>query len=609
MPRKVILLSKALILQKPFLISSLRASEIFFLSNDYVSYLHLKERISQPENLKCLGDKFHFLEREYRKTFLKIFEEIRKQNPAPHFWQTSIFSQSSSAFPLQRYLIYFLFCHSQIKKKEDESPLVFIGDYLPLLELIELNALKEGFHVEKRVSVGDKWAGALLLGKLVFRIFYFLGKSLYQLYALRKLSSPLRSLRESSKIVLFRSWYTQGSLKSDGKYRDRNFGPLLEEFRERGHDVWVLPLFFNLKGSYREEVEKMNKAKTSFLINESLLNFCDIFWVLKMGCKCLWLRAEKIQLKSIPLKKIILHCHWNLSLSPYDMNIHLHLRILDKLKKAKIEIECCFYAFENNSIEKAFTQTFKDNYPCSKIIGFQHTVLLGEQLNLYLGETTPLPDRIICSGRAYPLILEKLGYPKKIIDQGVNLRFPSIHESHHFESLRGQNLPRLKGKVVSLIFNYSFCECVETLYKISHLLQEISHLTLYLKPHPLLGREQLAPFLKIMNFPFIHWFEGSVQELASRSHVVIMPCSSVSALEVLCMGAPVLLISLENSFNFNPLWEEEAPLLCQPEEIRRELRSLLGENSGAYLKREVVEQIHERYFTPPHSDHRETFFK
>ena len=58
-----------------------------------------------------------------------------------------------------------------------------------------------------------------------------------------------------------------------------------------------------------------------------------------------------------------------------------------------------------------------------------------------------------------------------------------------------------------------------------------------------------------INFPHFQWVSGTVQEWVLKVNVVIMAGGSVSNLETISMGVPLLRISMDNNFDFDPLWD------------------------------------------------------
>ena len=86
---------------------------------------------------------------------------------------------------------------------------------------------------------------------------------------------------------------------------------------------------------------------------------------------------------------------------------------------------------ENNPPEKPFILAVREHYPHARLIGFQHTAWLKEQMGIVLLPEElpyhPLPEKIVCSGRRYLDILKSAGFPPDLLVPGPNLRYADVN--------------------------------------------------------------------------------------------------------------------------------------------------------------------------------------
>jgi len=120
----------------------------------------------------------------------------------------------------------------------------------------------------------------------------------------------------------------------------------------------------------------------------------------------------------------------------------------------------------------------------------------------------------------------------------------------------------------------------------------------------------LKQFLGHIGFPEFEWATGSVPDEVVQSDAVLMTGASVSNLETMITGVPLLRVSLGSNFDFDCLWEEYpfAPFLSSADEIRHYLLkafSLTEEEKGnleAFGKKIAAD-----YFEPPTPDNMKVF--
>jgi surface carbohydrate biosynthesis protein (TIGR04326 family) len=254
--------------------------------------------------------------------------------------------------------------------------------------------------------------------------------------------------------------------------------------------------------------------------------------------------------------------------------------LLDKFSKQNIRIYQFIYPFENNSSEKPFILAIRQYYPQSKITGFQHTVWFKEQLGFFLLPEEisyhPLPDQIICSGRRYRKILQTSGFPVDMLIPGPNLRFTAVNKNNKTK----QSLIRKKYKKALIILNYETNHNLELLEITGKILKQFSNINIFIKSHPTTILKRFDDILDDTDFPVYKWASGSVQECIKKSDVVFMTGGSVSNLETIATGVPLIRISLKNNFDFDCLWDDYpfAPFTSSVDEISYYLEKAMQGN-------------------------------
>ena len=76
--------------------------------------------------------------------------------------------------------------------------------------------------------------------------------------------------------------------------------------------------------------------------------------------------------------------HRTASLHPSYLSYNSIRYLLENLARRNVRVDCFIYPLENNPPEKPFILAVREHYPHARLIGFQHTAWLKEQLGMFL---------------------------------------------------------------------------------------------------------------------------------------------------------------------------------------------------------------------------------
>ncbi len=338
-----------------------------------------------------------------------------------------------------------------------------------------------------------------------------------------------------------------------------------------------MPMFFNIGGSERSELRQLRAAGCRVLDEFAELSMWDIVATAFGSIRHMFLSFERLEVRSFgftfDVGRVFQESHWRTHGAPDLLRLNLAKRTLARLAGRHIKWESLYYPFENNASEKSFILAARDFYPNTQLIGFQHTVVFRDQLSMHLSAKElvfhPLPDRLLCSGPVYIPVLKGLGFPPEICEMGANLRYISIENGQRW--LRKS----CQGSGVLFVLNYNLDHAYEVLVALAQVVQrlrmEFEDFQLKLKLHPLTDRSDLKRLLGYLGFgDEVVFVEGAVQDEVLASRVTVMTGGSVSVLETLTVGSPLILYSLEQEFDFDCLWPEFAQ---QPAEMVAAVRT------------------------------------
>lgn len=595
---EVLILSKRKALHD--LSKKIRSSDIcYYLSDDYLTLAEIKRRLDNKYNILTLGTKFHKAIEEIEKDFLYFCHEINFKNQSEAYWGTHLASRNSAAIPLLRYLVYF-HCVKELLA-DASSRIILICESCALIKVIKKEAKDQGFSCQVKFLPSESLSALKIYINVLLKGVYFLVTGVLQWFYARLLKNQRIGDQPHTERYILRSWVTAGNVDREGRYKDRNFGVLPEYLDQQGKDVWVLPMFFNLGKSIFAQMKLMSRSSRKFIFFEQYISLLDLLKTLRDGLRAISLNLDGCEFEGRDINAVVKEVHMKSCLSPQLMLLNSVKYLLKKFAQKGVKIDRFIYPIENNAPEKPFILAARRYYPDSEIIGFQHTVCFKEQLGMCLHPEElkyhPLPDQIVCSGPRYLDILQKSGFPCKLLRPGPNLRYTAVNQN--FKSDYDDNSHN--ERIILIILNFFTDQAMEILEKVAMALHRLEDAKIYIKAHPASPVNKLEKFLRDIEFPDYEWATGTVQEWVVQANVVIMTGGSVSNLETMATGVPLLRISLWSNFDFDPLWDKYpfSAFANSSDEIVKYLKATFQMSSSERDRLlEFGKKIVEEYFEP-----------
>lgn len=532
-------------------------TEVYYLSSDYEGYRYLCERHAHLI-FKRLDDLFHSTFNRIKADLRVMIAKLGARYNNVVWWGSQQASLNTASTPLAKNITYFFCAQKIIAKGQD---VVFI---------LESNALARSigsfahFHGHSYRYLGARFMGTYAflrrLACYLVQIVRFLVEMGLAMAA-RGIVPPLPAQKDAQiKRVVLRSWLTDGVFDKDGKFKERNFGILPQWLKDKGYEVWILPMFFNFSMSSFRFCQAVKRQQQLFIIPWDHLHIQDYWDVLCQSLAVIFLRVDNVFVDnhdvSIFVKESLQENGFDHGLSI----LNLSLPLLRRLKDRGYKIDAFYYPYEGNAPEKIFLIGCHKYFPQSAVAGFQHTVFFDEQLAFYLalGEDRhhPLPDKIICSGPIYEDLYMRSGISQKQLASGPNLRFGAIYKSKPLPYL---DSGRVHNFLIPTTFSYDLD--FELFAKIAPAISRLSDCRVWIRKHPLMSRKRLVDFLEeigLVNFDFAD--SGSLQEWLPKMQAMFSSGSSVTILEAVAAGVPVIRVVPENTFFYDPFAWPQYPL-------------------------------------------------
>jgi hypothetical protein len=355
----------------------------------------------------------------------------------------------------------------------------------------------------------------------------------------------------------------------------------------------------------------MKEQKQTFILPDHYLKMIDYFRIAYNGYQMWKRRIERAEINGVDIACIFNEVLREKGFDPSLSILNMGSLMLKRFREMGFQIDTFCYAFECNPPEKPFVIRCREFFPNSKIIGYQHTTFFRNQLAYHMSPDEegqhPLPEEIVCSGPRYVELHEEAGFPSEILTAGPNLRFESVHGREI-----GQRVIRTgKKKKVMLALTYSHDLAFELFDKVVEALNGRRDYSVYVRSHPLLSRHTLIGFLRkigITDYEFAD--EGEIQDWLPELYAFISAGASITILEAVTMGTPVIRVIPNNTFFYDPFGYEEYPLepVNNSWEISRQLQAidrLLDDDAEVFVK--IAKKVLPKYFTKPNEENMTVF--
>jgi len=584
-----------------------RNSVCYYLNDDYEHLTTLRDRFAGKIEIRTLSGSFQETFLEIKEPFLELSARLNRRYNSFEWWGSRIASRNTASTPLALNITY-LFCAMKILLDSNKD-VIFIVDSHALSNCISEVAADLGYEfvryrdrIKEYLEVARRW---FLYGA---KILYFVWEAFHMRRAALRLLKPLPEKKlELKKRVVLRSWVTKVNFDKSGKFRDRNFGSLAEWLRSKNYEVWTLPMFFNLSMSIKnlsmsitKVHELMKDQEDVFLIPHHYLKCSDYARTLYDGFRNSRRRVEKAEILNIDVSGIFNEVIKNLGFDSSLLLLNLHCAMLRRLKEMDFEIDGFYYPFEGNEPEKKFILCCREYFPNSNIAGFQHTTFFPNQLAYHLGpgekDYHPLPDKIILSGPIYVKLHKEAAFPPETLVAGPNLRFESVHmgKSNDGYTFSGE-------KNVLLPLTYSHDLAFELLCKTNEALRNLNDYKVYVRTHPFLSKGRLIRFLNRIGLDDYEFAdEGIIQDWFPHVTAVVSAGGSITTLEAVTAGVPVIRLIPDNTFMYEPfIWSGyPLPAVHTAIEIQEQLgviQKIFVEDEAAFER--IGKDVLGEYFT------------
>ncbi|WP_207205283.1 hypothetical protein, partial [Methanolobus psychrotolerans] len=361
------------------------------------------------------------------------------------------------------------------------------------------------------------------------------------------------SKKDSSKedLVLIHSWIDGRSFTENNEFQDVYFGKLNSYISKSVDNIVIVPYILHTV-SYWKMLTKISKCREHFLIHSAHLSMSNILSVLLKTMK----RPTKekcLTFENIDISHIIYLDRLNDWKNTRMSSNLLLYRVIENLKLQSLSIDRFIFLHENHTWEKIYCLAFRDFYPNTLLLGYQHSTIskmyTAYSISQYERELMPFPDILITNGKYSRDYLVKSGYePTKLIRGGA-IRYEYVLDMLK-EPTNHRDLNDPDKKVTILVaLSIDKNESCELLHKVLDTFGNHRMYDIILKFHPLMQYRVIMNEMNIQLFP--EHFTVSNESISSLLNECDILLYMTTTICVEALAAGVYPIHIKSSYNID----------------------------------------------------------
>ena len=529
---------------------------------------------------------------DFRQKYIEFMGRLNFENHSPLWWAMPFTSKNPLATSLCRNVAYFLLAARLAKSSG--TPLLLVTDAPDLAAQVEAWGHGEGIKVLNLVKARRTWRG-LVRSHNPGAVLYAIARTLW-ISLLTRGSRPRYSSREKHTVVA--SLLHARSLAT-GHYQDVYFGSLVDSLADGGNKVLVLVL---LQERWRRLLRELSSVRQGTLVvpAEAYLSLGDLA---RCGVQALGAYFSPPTFRG------------GAEIDGYDMGLLvkrairsakssgsflLNLRVLYSARRLArdLQIDRCFYPYENRSWEKMLNIGVKRASPATRMVGYQHASITLSHTNFALGcqesGIIPLPDVIMTTGPIVRDRLEREGnYPQGVLKVGCALRQDPVIRD-------GARARRGRVTHILMALSTSLEEYTGCLTFLEEALAGQEGYQLRIRPHPAIPIQPALEIAPLGSHDFFATSSGPLAEDLEWADVVLYASSTVG-MEAVSQGIPSIYLDLGNFLDTDPMlgWDEFKWSAREPADLLGAIHTIEGLSDGRYEElQEKGYQYLDSYLSP-----------
>ena len=554
----------------------------------------------------------------FRQPYIDYIGKLNVQHNSMLWWAGSLSEKNHFISKTFLYSCYIKVAISLLESHKQDNLILFVENRSLRLSLIDNISDISGYdvlHIEQKFShvlesLTDRMEFIIKHGWFVINNIYRILLT-QRIYNLNKIDFISGKGDSKDDLTLIHTWVDQRSFTENNDFQDAYFGTLSKYMAKRGKNVVIIPYILHTV-SYAKTIIKLMNCNEHFLIPSAHLSISNVLSALINTLKKPGKKSYPT-FENMDISEII---HLNRVNDWKDARLASNLLVYDvvrNLKRHKLSIDRFIYPHENHTWEKMYCIAFREFFPNTNLLGYQHSTISKMYLMYSISqkerEIVPFPDIIITNGKSFKDILVDSGYEsgKLVIGGAIRYEYVTDMIKQPIQSKNHNDYEkRVKILVASSIDKNESCELLQKVLGAfgNHNLYDI-----ILKFHPLMPYQRIANEMHITALPehFVISTE-SINTLLNECDILLYK-TTATCVEALATGVyPIhikssyiidcdILDSVPEGIHISIKTEDE--LLCEvkkfsemnPDELLK--RRNLGKNIVKYFFGAVDENVYD----------------
>jgi len=464
-----------------------------------------------------------------------------------HWILSSIATRNYNLSPLfirccQLLLVDDLFSQGKVEK--------LISHDGPLLQCVKRHYLKKNQNIEiecterlkqkiKKLFIPTKQYYKIVAD--VFKRFLASKPNMLKAYNIQKPITLLDMFVINSKVG------EQGSI-FEGKYIDRYYPGLLDNLNSEEKElIYYLPSTIGFK-SYKQAFELMRNSRDRIIVKDDFLKCSDYFKLIIHPLKKLLHSIPEIRFQDFEITSLLRNENYEKAFDSGYIRAYVNYLFAKRLARSKIKVRMLVEWFENQIIDRAMIKGFHTYLPSVKVVGYQGFIV-SPHLHHYVYPTDSelaggvAPDELAVIGKG--LCNQARQYCKSIkVFTAPAFRNQNVWQNSGHEKIGNE-------RIVLVALPMYINEAAEII-KIINEIEESVYNKIWLKPHPSYGPERIQDMVNPKNS--IEIVTGYFNVFLDKAEVLISN-ASITVVEAIAKGKPVIVIGNKNGIIQNPIPE------------------------------------------------------
>jgi len=481
-----------------------------YLGEDVINALAVEEWVGAGGKRIDISERLQETANSLRQPYIDYVGKLSVQHNSMLWWAGSLSEKNHFISKTFLYSCYIKVALSLLESHKQDNLILFVENRSLRLSLINNISEISGYdvlHIEQKFShVLESLTDGM---EFIIKHGWFVINNIYRIiltqhiYRLNKIDCISEKDDSKDDLILIHTWVDQRSFTENNDFQDAYFGKLNKYMVENGKNVVIVPYILHTV-SYVKTIKKLINCKEYFIIPSAHLRISDVLSALTKTLK----KPRKKSCSHFENMDISDLIHFNRVNDWKDARLSSNLlvyNVVRNLKRQRLSIDRFIYPHENHTWEKMYCIAFREFFPDTNLLGYQHSTIskmyLMYSISQYECEIVPFPDVIITNGKYFKDILVYSGYESDKLVIGGAMRYEYITDmikqpiqpKNHDDSRK-----RIKILVAASIDKNESCELLQ---KVLGVFGDHNMYDVILKFHPLMPYKRIANEMHMTTLP------------------------------------------------------------------------------------------------------------